>query len=526
MRTTLRKLTVTWPLVIFLLHPALARAETAVQAWVQAYNGMTNLYAAAHTVAVDSSNNVIVAGESYDGSYYLSTTIKYSSAGVPLWTNQHNFRGSGNSYASAVAVDGSDNVLVTGQANTPAHAEYATVKYSSAGVALWTNFYYGPRGADDARAVAVDGNNDVVVTGVSTGGGLDPEYATIKYSSAGVPLWTNRYNGGMGQHAINQVSAVAVDRGNNVIVTGGSENCYFNMDYATIKYSSAGVPLWTNRYNGPANYTDLAYGVAVDGNNNVIVTGYAGGSEGWLGYATIKYSSAGVPVWTNRYDEQGLSGDLAYVVAVDGNNDVVVAGFLANNGDYATIKYSSAGVPLWTNRWSVGGVENFPDYGPPAFGLAVDGSNNVIVTSSSTGTASGYDYATIKYSSAGVLLWTKFYNGPGNLDDHAQAMTLDHSGNVIVTGYSYNGTSDSDFVTVKYICGSWPVLTCLQPTNGTFQLRVDDVLQPGTLVIEASTDLAGWAPVFTNTTPTNVLYYIDPAAGTGSARFYRAFQFP
>ena len=64
MRTTLRKLTVTWPLVIFLLHPALARAETAVQAWVQAYNGTTNLYAAAHTVAVDSSNNVIVAGES------------------------------------------------------------------------------------------------------------------------------------------------------------------------------------------------------------------------------------------------------------------------------------------------------------------------------------------------------------------------------------------------------------------------------------------------------------------------------
>jgi len=52
------------------------------------------------------------------------------------------------------------------------------------------------------------------------------------------------------------------------------------------------------------------------------------------------------------------------------------------------------------------------------------------------------------------------------------------------------------------------------------------VLQPGTLVIEASTNLAGWSPVFTNTTPTNVLYYTDPDAGDHSSRFYRAFQFP
>jgi hypothetical protein len=66
----------------------------------------------------------------------------------------------------------------------------------------------------------------------------------------------------------------------------------------------------------------------------------------------------------------------------------------------------------------------------------------------------------------------------------------------------------------------------LQPTNGTFQVRVDEVLQPGTLVIEASTNLAGWAPVFTNTTPTNVLFYTDPEAGSHLWRFYRAFQFP
>jgi len=33
-------------------------------------------------------------------------------------------------------------------------------------------------------------------------------------------------------------------------------------------------------------------------------------------------------------------------------------------------------------------------------------------------------------------------------------------------------------------------------------------------------------PLFTNTTPTNVLFYADPNAGDGLMRFYRRFQFP
>jgi hypothetical protein len=59
-----------------------------------------------------------------------------------------------------------------------------------------------------------------------------------------------------------------VDGSGNVFVTGSSAG-----DYATIKYSGAGVPLWSNRHNGSGNNHDYASAVAVDGSGNVFVTG-------------------------------------------------------------------------------------------------------------------------------------------------------------------------------------------------------------------------------------------------------------
>jgi hypothetical protein len=159
--------------------------------------------------------------------------------------------------------------------------------------------------------------------------------------------------------------------------------------------------------------------------------------------------------------------------------------------------------------------------------VAVDANNSVIVTGCSSNSASGSAYATIKYSTDGVPLWTNRYNGPGNGNDGAQAVAVDHNGNVIATGYSIGSGGNYDYATIKYICVPSPVVTGLQLTNGTFQVRVDDVLQPGTLVIEVSTNLStNWAPVFINTTPTNVLFYCDPDAGNSPTRFYRAFQSP
>ena len=422
-------------------------------------------------------------------------------------------------------MDGSNNVIVTGfSTGSSSGYDYATIKYSSAGVPFWTNRYNGPgNGNDYAQSIAVDSSNNVIVTGYSTNGASGYDYATIKYSSAGVPLWTNRYNGpGNGD---DEATAVALDSSNNVIVTGYSTGSGGSPDYATLKYSSAGVPLWTNTYNGPGNGFDGASAVAVDGSNSVIVTGQSWGGASSYDYATLKYSSAGAPLWTNRYNGSGNQWDLAKAVAVDRSNNVIVTGYSVAPGgypDYATMQYSSAGVPLWTNRYN--GPANNTDF---ANALAVDRSGKVIVTGFSTGIGTAGDFATIQYSSAGVPLWTNRYNGPRNSDDVAVAVAVDGNNNVIVTGPSAGGGGIYDFATEKYISMiPSPVITSLNRTNGSFEMRVDNLLQPGTLVLEVSTNLAVWAPVFTNATPTNVLFFTDPAATNLLRRFYRAFQFP
>jgi hypothetical protein len=316
------------------------------------------------------------------------------------------------------------------------------------GVPLWTNRYSGPgkNSTNGAVALAVDGSGNIFVTGNSTDSSSDSHYTTIKYSGAGVPLWTNRYNGPGGY---DRASGVAVDGSGNAFVTGTSSVGVGNDDYATIKYSNAGVPLWTNRYDGPTSSEDDAYAVAVDGSGNVIVTGRSVGSGSYYDYATIKYSGAGVPLWTNRYNGPGNGYDQAAALAVDGIGNVFVTGQSLVGADYATIKYSSAGVPLWTNRYHGPG-------GSAATALAVDSSGNVFVTGYSIASGSGYDYATIKYSNAGVPLWTNLYNGPGNRSDIAHAIAVGGSGNVFVTGLA---DSSFAYATIAYSGEGVPLWT-------------------------------------------------------------------
>jgi hypothetical protein len=241
----------------------------------------------------------------------------------------------------------------------------------------------------------------------------------------------------------------------------------------TIKYSGAGAPLWTNRYNGPANSADYAAAVAVDGSGTVFVTGDSLGSGSIADYATVAYSSAGVPLWTNRYNSPVRNDAGAYAVAVDGNGNVYVTGDAPGSGgygDYLTIKYSGAGVPLWTNR----------------------------------------------------------YNGPANDDDYAAAMAVDASGNVVVTGSSYGPGANYDYVTIRYSSAATPVapvFTWIVPNSSGTQALLTFTSDPGaSFYLLSSTNLTTWQ---TNTTVNAVGVTNSVSANiTQSYEFYRLQRLP
>jgi uncharacterized delta-60 repeat protein len=399
------------------------------------------------TAGPDTGQGFIHATTTYQDSTYVGqaeVSVVFPPPPPPQqqWVARYNGPGNGSDKATSLALDGNGNSYVTGFVFTGSGTsyDYATIKYNPAGDSLWTATYNGPVNAiDSARCIAVDGNTNVYVSGSSTGNGTGYDYATIKYSTAGVQQWVARYNG-LG-NSDDHAYGLAVDQNGNVYVTGNSQGSGTNYDYATVKYNSAGVQQWATRYNGPNNASDWAWSLAVDLNGNVYVTGQSLVSGANYDYATVKYNSDGVQQWVSRYNGPGNYFDAAYSLAVDQNGNVYVTGESVISGfnyDYTTIKYNSAGVQQWVSRYDYGSVDQ-------AYSLAIDQNANVYVAGKSQN-----DYATIKYNTAGQQQWAVRYNGPANGTDQANSLVLDSDGNVFVTGYSAGSGTGDDYATIKY----------------------------------------------------------------------------
>ncbi|MFA5405312.1 MAG: SBBP repeat-containing protein, partial [Ignavibacteria bacterium] len=138
-------------------------------------------------------------------------------------------------------------------------------------------------------------------------------------------------------------------------------------------------------------------------------------------------------------------------ICVDNNLNVYLTGASSqqignyNLYDFATVKYNSSGQQIWATRYN--SPSNSRDI---ATSMAVDIIGNVYVSGYSYDNSSNFDFTTIKYNTSGQEKWIKRYNGTGNDSDVAYSMKFQNDTSIIITGKSKSSISNFDFLTIKY----------------------------------------------------------------------------
>ncbi|MGA9176614.1 MAG: SBBP repeat-containing protein, partial [Desulfobacterales bacterium] len=226
----------------------------------------------------------------------------------------------------------------------------------------------------------------------------------------------------MGGSANDLGQSVAVDSSGNVYITGYfRETMDFDPGAGTDNHTSAGLEdIFLTKINSDGSYgytktmggTDHDYGqsVAIDGSDNVYITGYFSGTDADfnIGGTADTHTSAGLEdIFLTKINSDasygytktmgGTDHDYGQSVAIDGSDNVYITGYFRGTADFdpgsATDNHASAGEEdifltkinfdgSYDLTETMGGTDH--DYGQS---VAVDDSVNVYLTGSFRGTA-------------------------------------------------------------------------------------------------------------------------------------------
>jgi uncharacterized delta-60 repeat protein len=480
--------------------------SSGVQQWIKFYDGLGSGTDRTVKIALDNSNNVIVTGRSFNGSeddyvtikyngstgnqLWLQTldrthydrptdmvinptngniyitgrsknitydylTVAYSSAGTELWQAVYDYID--DDRATGIALNNVGEIYVTGQSDydlsTNFNYNITSVKYDVSGNQLWSRTYTGSAGNDDvATDIFVDATGNAFVTGITD---TDPsvlisnDFITVGYSNTGGAIFTSTFANASNSDDIS--TAVFADISGNIIVAGASENIP-QKNAIALKYNATGVQQWVKSYDGIGDNSSNSHAIAIDANGNSFVAGYTVEYGTDRNFALQKIDATGNTVWMRTLNGTSTASiDEAYGVAVDATGNIFVGGYVKNLGqsyDYKVAKYNQLGDTLWTRMYNNLGV----DASDRALTLALDAQGNVYLTGKSDNDpniTSNDDVLTIKWNTSGTQLWATRFNGTGNSTDIAKSIKIASSGNIYVSGKTFNGT-DFDYLLLKY----------------------------------------------------------------------------
>lgn len=178
---------------------------------------------------------------------------------------------------------------------------------------------------------------------------------------------------------------------------------------------------------------------------------------------TTAYSQQWVYNFNHTIGGVKTGEDKAYALTVDDEGFIYLTGYISGfdtQYDLVTVKIDPNGNILWARVYNGNGNLN-----DKAYAITVDDLDNVIVTGFETDINSNINIITIKYSPDGVTMWTRFYDGQAHGEDKAYAIGIDESDNIYIAGSSESSSHGLDYVIIKY--GSNGAEQWVKTYNGT-----------------------------------------------------------
>ncbi len=386
------------------------------------------IYVASSTGGVNSTNFLL---------------IKMNKQGDTIWSrtlpNYEKPWGTGIGRGTQIiAHDKAGNIYITGAFKFSTY-DYLLIKYNSIGDTLWTRRFNGSQNSwDYANAIAIDKTDNIIITGVARVGGVNGDCVTIKYDSNGNQQWVKSFDSGNSSWD-DYGEKIAIDNNNNIFVAG---------DFGLIKYDSIGTLKWSKVNNPFSNAGGEGVNVKIDKQSNIIYTTRK------LNNKISKYDQLGNLLCFNNFSPTGYTTDnRIYGLTLDNKNNVIISGG-ANNGrawDIATIKYDASLIQKWQKIFT----NNSPNY------IMADTSNSVYIT--------GNQFLLLKYDSTGTIKWDTTYSNINIISSSCTKLIFDSINNIYMTGYANNGTN-TDVLTLKYSPISITSIEQIQLTKNDFNI--------------------------------------------------------
>lgn len=435
--------------VALFLFFTIAHAQNPILKVYEDWNtasGSQNMFQRSVTRSITGTTDVVVCGSTVNSSgNYDFLLQKINASGTVLWSQQWNGSGNGDDIATDVRVASNGEIYVCGTffKDTTDSSNAVVLKYGPSGNFRWSATYNGSGSRNDGYASLLVSGASVVAVGSCWSTSNQYDMLTCRLDTAGATVWTTTYdNSGLADGAVSLAS-----RSGSIFVTGGVQTSSTSYKIATWKINpSTGAITTTTLSSASSIAMDRVNDVQEDASGNVYVAGTVYNMSTGFDFKVFKYDASLSLIWSQTWDGAASLDDGITGLALDQNGSVIVTGYTgtANGNDFATVKYSSAGVQQWASTFDGGGNDS-------ATCIVVNQSDtNKIYVSGYSYNGSSNDYWTMRYDGGGNEKWNISFNNIYNGDDVATAIALDTLNNIIVTGQNQISPSTRIYTTVRY----------------------------------------------------------------------------